>query len=305
MTLAFCYYGDLVAAGTSSVGFDQDQGFFHWKDNMFRPFFVVLIGLFLSGCALKFTDPKLSAKVTGPCRATVDSNNDGKADTVTSYGYDKAGRLVEKSYENAGDGKLDAITKISYDAKGAIVLQEMVDGASGNKVGQISFHYDDGGLLVETVTDDPYDGQPDAQTIYKYDAGGSKVREIYYQKDEIPNGTLSIGYDRAGQPVSFQSDTNSDGEIDWIRTASYDEQGNREREILQNVTGEITQIVTYAYDSLGNRIGKSVDGGADGVIERETTYFVDEYGNTFGEKELLLQGELIEEARTYYDYSCW
>lgn len=267
-------------------------------------FSLLLICSLLAGCAPGFKPPKLDVQVSGPCRVSLDTDQDGKIDRITTYTYDPSGRVVEESLDDSGDGIVNVVTMIQYTAGGQVSLREFFNPESGQKYGQVLHRYDGRGLPVEEVVDDPLGAEIELHTFYEYDGSGHKIRENYFRDGGVPNGWRAFEYDNSGLVVKEMSDYDGDGRANWTRQYTYNPQGLLSEVMVEDAEGELEQLELYKYDERGFRISKDVDYDADGLFERKMTYLVDEYGNTYGIEDSLNE-QLISTQRDYYDYSCW
>lgn len=114
----------------------------------------------------------------------LDTNNDGKPDSVSNFIYDKSGNLIKVETDNNNDGKPDQITYFS------------------NKV------------ILKEENDLDHNGVIDSWTYYK--DGKPSRSEIDLNGDGKPDVTKYFFYNEKGELSGANVDENMDGKINYI-----------------------------------------------------------------------------------------
>lgn len=177
---------------------------------------------------------------------------------TTTFGYDHMGRRVSRTLP------LGMTETMTYDAAGNLATRTDFNGRT------TSFVYDALNRLTEKRPD-PATGEPvvrftftaSGQRATMVDASGTTTYS-YDGRDRLtakatPAGTLSYGYDDAGNLLSIQSGHAGGASM----TYAYDAL-NR----LASVTDANSGVTTYAYDFVGNLAGYAYPNG----VEHRYTY---------------------------------
>jgi len=131
-------------------------------------------------------------------RVLVDSNGDGRPDSIAQY--DANGNVTRGERDPDGDGILNEIHSYTYDAKENLIREEKDATGDGIMIEIQSYSYDDRGVRTEAISglDEDGDGILDSVT-YKatYDANGWIIRSEFF-----PDQSLSL-YNREFEPTGW------------------------------------------------------------------------------------------------------
>lgn len=151
---------------------------------------------------------------------------------VIAYGYDKLGRLINKTVDPAN---LNLLTEYQYDGNGNVVLARQ-----NNEPVPTRYAYDTEGRVIYTVN------QNGEVTNTRYDAAGRVVaRTAFAQSINLPEGPVSeadIAADIALQP-KFMRDR------DHVTQYAYDADGR-----LRYTVNAMSYVTEQVYDKAGNVI---------------------------------------------------
>ncbi len=182
----------------------------------------------------------------------------------TNYVYDSLGNLVSVtdetgtiSYGYSADGYLTSVTNVNnqtihygYNSQGQLI-------SISYEGYLISYGYDILGRLISVTNNE-------GTTNYEYDNVGNLIRTEY------PNGVVTIYEYNENSILTYESTTNSEGEV--IGSYRYEIGRNNER---LSVT-ELNRIVAYEYDSLNRLVSETVTVDNETIV---TTYTYDSNSN--------------------------
>lgn len=235
------------------------------------------------------------------------SGTDALVDRITDYVYDTSGRITKKTvtsdgeiesvcdYEYGADGRMTRMTETSasgqetvteheYDGRGSLVkaVRNYPDGSvytaeytyddmgrptgkyyiGSSSMSTLSYEYvyDARGNLITEINEHPYYGDGGRfVTNYTYDEKGVLTRKM--ETHEGAGSTVTeYEYDGAGRLLREVSDSS-------VRTYTYDEDGNRVKEVYAPTEGD-GYVIEYAYDAYGNlirRVYTGDDGGSETI----------------------------------------
>lgn len=192
------------------------------------------------GCPAVYT---VSTAHLASCTATrsVDDGADGTVDSTVTEARDEAGRLTEVDYS-------DGFTfTFGYDDAGNEVYVTFDDDGDGTVDSTIHWSYDAEGRLTEIFDDHPAYGY--RTTFSQFSACGP----VFGVTDDGDDGTVdgTITYRYAPTLVTYSSDDDDDGVIDYLSNTTYDAADGRalHREAETDATSsgpEYTTDYTYA-----------------------------------------------------------
>jgi hypothetical protein len=230
----------------------------------------------------------------------VDTDNDGVADSVTSFIYDDAGNLTGTSnsvtntteilsYDNNNNlvshftdnlRKPDIEQKFTFNDDKTLSSLELDDGVDGSVESTVTYHYDAEGHLSTYEIDQDNDGSADALASYTYD--NNEVSSYVEDSDNNgdPNLSISYQYDSEGNRTSQNISASTEGLASNTGTFEYDANGNITRYEQDNdQDGLADYIESSAYNSNNKRISYRKDLDANGVWDSVTQYTYDSTGN--------------------------
>lgn len=230
----------------------------------------------------------------------VDTDNDGVADSITTFSYDAAGNLTGTSdsvtstvealsYDNNNNlvslftdnlRRPDVEQKFTFTDSNKLSSFEVDQGADGNVESKVTYQYDAQGNLVAYEFDQDNDGS--AETLASYIYENNKVSSYIEGSDNSgdPDMTISYHYDSEGNRISQNIIASNKGLPSNTGTFEYDASGNITRYQQDNdQDGRADYIESSVYDSNNKRITFRKDMDADGVWDSLTQYTYDSDGN--------------------------
>ncbi|MFH1194528.1 MAG: hypothetical protein V1720_02370 [bacterium] len=207
---------------------------------------------------------------------------------ATSYFYNNNGKLQERGtkveevtyYENGAlhevirftsTGQIDLKWTYKYDLDGNILSLETI-----NEYGMVFYkresHYKNGYETRRYEKD--YGQKYEVNISYEYDDRGNMIEET--AKDMKGELFSRVEYEYKNDRIMKITSYNRDDKLTLIKENTYDEVGNRIREILTYPSTTI-DTVTYKYDERKN------------ILEMDQGYFLQKY--VFDERENMLSQE--------------
>ncbi|EIJ33061.1 hypothetical protein Thini_0408 [Thiothrix nivea DSM 5205] len=127
------------------------------------------------------------------------------------------------------------------------------------------------------------DGSLSSYAVHSFDRQGNKVLEEY---DSDGDGNIdsrnayAYTYDEQGNKVLEEFDKDADGNADSRNAYAYDGQGNKVlEEFDKDADGNADSRNAYAYDGQGNKVLEEFDKDADGNADSRNAYAYDGQGN--------------------------
>jgi len=289
------------------------------------------------------------------CTYERDRDADGAHDWVSTYELDGDGRVLREEMDSDGDGDLNFVNVMTYDDEGREILRELDEDADGEpelsyeteyrsdgqiartvdfhhetEIASVDYVYDDDGFLIERVGNLPdghTHGGAGSRTTYENDENGCPVVTT---QDDYDDGMIELimmsEVDEQCRPLEIASDQFGDGEVDWVWSATYDDDGQvltekqvegdtttffRETEwdgdlMLRQVEtrGTSTDVTEYFYDEAGNLERVMDDPFGDGAAIDMTLYENDARGNAL---RVLMDdhGDGVVDDIATYSFDCW
>jgi hypothetical protein len=199
-------------------------------------------------------------------RLVVDA--DGQPQLRENYRYGEDGQLVGLEVDVDDDGVADERTSLEYGADGLLSAYGIDAGAEGQADITNRLHYQNG-LLTSITSDSDGDGRTDVSISYGYDEDGRRIsRDIQSSDPDLPSGSSTFDHDDMGRVIRYTTDTDRDGQAEYIEAYSHDYFGNRtEYRRDTNADGRWDFVALYRYDQDGNRIHMSEDSDGDGIVD--------------------------------------
>jgi len=235
-----------------------------------------------------------------------DADMDGVFDFYGWYTYDAEGRLIASQYDNDGDLVIDESSLSVYDKEGRLIRHSSDDDGDGvmDSLRETEW-FDDDRPLVDRQDYDG-DGVWDNTTVWRFDELG---QEIFKAADSDGDGewnydiertwtvfgnwdtvvsmftpgrldTQVYTYDDAEQLILMEEDDRTDGIVDYWNIYVWSDDGTEVTTDYWRRGGMVPSLRSVErFDEAGREIYRSIDRGADDVIDeiRETGY--DEWGN--------------------------
>ena len=186
--------------------------------------------------------------------------------TVTEYGYDSCGRIVDQTVTTADGTK---VFDYSYTYGLCSEMQSATEVTADGKSVVTTYTYDE---LLRLVQEKTTDGTGTLTIGYAYDAVSNRtsmsvtsegdISGFVSENDNLSFGTTSYAYNALNQLTSENSPAG-------MSTYAYDKNGN-----LTSISG--AKAVQYSYDEYGRL--KSVSVTTNGANEKES-YTYDAEGN--------------------------
>jgi RHS repeat-associated protein len=218
-------------------------------------------------------------------------------DVLTTYGYDKVGRLQTVIADAEG---LGVTTTYQYDAFGR--QAEAINAGTSTE-----YAYDFAGRMAQVTVGNPSAANEYVTTTYDYDTLGRRIEMVQvdpdYPSDPNRSPVTTYDYDSRGRMVSMTEAAGATDEnmVSIARTTDYTYDAMGRRTSMTDALGHRTE---YEYDPLGrlllvrNPMGETVRYDYD-VLGRMTT-ITDGNGNETG-FAYNLRGEMT--AKYWADYS--
>lgn len=266
----------------------------------------------------------------GPCTIEVDTDVDGRPETVTWLEYDAAGLLVLREDDVDGDGEIESRTFHEHDAEGNVLVIAEDGDADGSIDARLVSRYENGRVVEivmydgaeraigrTTILRDPHgnaaveeidagaDGTVDWRGVYAYDGDSNLIRE---EHDVAADGELEVLVDHrweGGLHVRTTVDRGVDGEADEETRYEHDVTGKLLRTTFDaDADGTPEVLETRTYDQRGRLARFEVDLGADGVVDWRQDSVWDEHGNLLEERaDVDVDGRV--DSVTSFSYGCF
>ncbi len=157
---------------------------------------------------------------------SIDYDQDGVPNylAASEYIYDAAESLTRTlSVDSDADGKIETIYTYTYNADGSIIGTTTDDNADGILDYATAYTYDSNGNFTGESIDSNADGTPDSLTTYTYNEA-DQITGVFVDRnaDGTPDGITRFAYDAAGSFISETRDNDGDGKLDFIVTYAYE-----------------------------------------------------------------------------------
>jgi len=231
---------------------------------------------------------------------TIDTDEDGIADSMVTFGYDEAGNLTSKSntatnisetlaYDENNNlishlsdnfRRLDLQQTYSFNDNNTLSQIELDLGADGDVEATTSYLYDTDGNLITYELDHGRDGSANILANYVFDNDVVSSFEEDSNNNGEPDLSISYGYDSKGNRTTQNISATADGVPSNNGTYKYDDNGNVTRYEQDNdLDGRADYIESSSYDENGNRTAYRRDLNADGTWDSITQYSYDDDNN--------------------------
>ena len=215
------------------------------------------------------------------------------ADTAKPVVYEKNDGLLSEEIHYNADGLRYMTVRYEYDGEGR-VIKELTLGVNEAPESYTAYEYDaDGRLIRESffIAVDADSFEPDGECVYQYDSDG-----LCTAKESTAGGYKSgCEYSYNADKLLSEDRCSEDGELIYIQSYSYDENGNAVKLVRKSVMTGTESVTETVFDESGRPV-KEVS--ADGSY----AYSYNEHGDEIRMDCFDTDGTLKYSRLTDYEY---
>ncbi len=201
--------------------------------------------------------------------------------SMTTQTFDNKGNRLTRAVDHGVDGEVESLISYTYDDAGRLLSEEATGWGRDANWGNFYTYDEQGRLLTELRVSD---GDPEFLHSYAYgeDGASSEIAEDVSADGTIDALAKSL-YDESGHVLEYTLDEGMDGilEVHWVST--WNEAGNELTREERYTNGNPDYSHTFSYDPEGREVAVLTDVERDGTIDYiSRTYYECEFSDAPG-----------------------